>query len=206
MDALIEWVTQIILFLLLASVVDLLIPATAMKKYIKLVVGLILILLLLQPIFWLFNVNIHQAVETAIARVEEQTESAETEENLIDLQKSEIQASQDAYILEQMAVQLRSLAEEPMASEHQAQITAIDFRFAEEEAYSFESLKEVIVHAADSEDREGTVSSVDEVVIDTDAPEASEEGQDTEEIKNLLRQVWELYDKEITIVWEGGTS
>lgn len=93
-----------------------------------------------------------------------------------------------------------------MASEHQAQITSIDFRFAEEGVYTFESLEEVIVHAADSEDREGTVSSVDEVVIDTDAPEANEEGQDTDRMKNLLRQVWELYDKEITIVWEGGTS
>uniref|UniRef100_UPI0018E19CA6 stage III sporulation protein AF n=1 Tax=Virgibacillus massiliensis TaxID=1462526 RepID=UPI0018E19CA6 len=106
--------TQIILFLLLAAIIDLFIPSGSMKKYIKLVVGLILILILLKPIFFLFNIDIISALEASIDRVEEGRIEEESMENLIESQKNEIDGTQDAYILEQMAVQLNDLAEQPL--------------------------------------------------------------------------------------------
>ncbi|WP_373892741.1 stage III sporulation protein AF [Virgibacillus natechei] len=208
MDALIQWVTQIIIFLLLAAIIDLLIPATSMKKYIKLVVGLILILILLQPIFYLFNINIQNELKSSFQQVSRQNSNNESVENLIELQKSEIQGSQDAYILEQMAVQLKDLAEDPLLEEHQAEIRDIQFLFSSEEEYTFENLEEVIVYLreSDEEDEEGAVDLVEDVKINTDEPVVEEEEQDSEEIKSLLREVWELRNKEVTITWEGGTS
>ncbi|MBY7143401.1 stage III sporulation protein AF [Virgibacillus sp. NKC19-3] len=208
MDALIQWVTQIIIFLLLAAIVDLLVPTTPMKKYIKLVVGLILILILLQPIFYLFNVNIQNELEASFLQVSEETSNNESVENLIELQKNEIQDSQDAYILEQMAVQLKDLAEDPLLEEHQAEIRDIQFLFSSEEELTFENLEEVIVYLqeADEEDEEGAVDLVKDVEINTNDPVVEEEEQDSEEIKSLLREVWELHNKEVTITWEGGAS
>lgn len=46
-----DWVTQIILFIILASVIDLLVPANHLQKYVRLAISLILILILLQPVF-----------------------------------------------------------------------------------------------------------------------------------------------------------
>ena len=46
--------------------------------------------------------------------------------NLIDLQKNEIQASQDAYILKQMAVQLKEEAEEELMDRYGLVITDMD--------------------------------------------------------------------------------
>lgn len=208
MDALIQWVTQIIIFLLLAAIIDLLVPATSMKKYIKLVVGLILILILLQPVFHLFNINIKNELKSSFLQLSEETSSNESVENLIELQKNEIQGSQDAYILEQMAVQLKDLAEDPLLEEHQAEIRDIQFLFLSEEDYTFENLEEVIVYLreADEEDEEGAVDVVEDVEINTDDPVVEEEDQDSEEIKALLSEVWELRNKEVTITWEGGTS
>ncbi|UJL44814.1 stage III sporulation protein AF [Virgibacillus sp. NKC19-16] len=209
MDALIQWVTQIIIFLLLAAIIDLLVPATSMKKYIKLVVGLILILILLQPIFYLFNINIQNELESSFRQLSEGNSSNESVENLIELQKNEIQGSQDAYILEQMAVQLKDLAEDPLLEEHQAEIRDIQFLFSSEEDHTFENLEEVIVYLreADEEGEEGAVDLVEDVEINTDdEPVVEQEEQDNEEIKALLREVWELRDKEVTITWEGGTS
>ncbi|GAB3052179.1 stage III sporulation protein AF [Virgibacillus ainsalahensis] len=206
MDMLIQWVTQIILFLLLAAIIDLLIPATDMKKYIKLVVGLILILLLLQPIFYVFNINIEQTLKTSISRLTEADTDNESVENLIEMQKSEIEGSQDAYILEQMAVQLTDIAKDPLMEEYHAEIMNINFLFSSEEDYTFDSLEEVIVYLQEIEDGEGAVSLVDDVVINTDEQATDEEGQDTEEIQRLLREVWELDNKKITIIWEGGRS
>ena len=96
MDILIDWVTQIIIFLLLASVVDLLVPETSVKKYINFTVGLILILIFLKPVFYLFDMDVKSAIEQSINEVEyQQNENSETE-NLIKTQKKEIQDSQHA--------------------------------------------------------------------------------------------------------------
>jgi len=207
MDMLTQWVTQIIVFILLATIIDLIIPATAMKKYVKLVIGLILILIFLKPVFYLFDINIQQSLETSISQLYEEEMGEENIENLTKMQKKEIQASQDAYILEEMAVQLKTLAEDPLLENYQAVITNIDFEFSTEEKNTYEDLEEVIVYLQESEGEEGTVDAVEEVVINTDEPvENEKEEHDIEGVTALLQELWELDDKKLTIIWEGGAS
>ena len=62
MTFLMEWVAQIILFIILATIIDLLIPQSSFQKYIKLAIGLILILILLNPVFSVLNIDIREAV------------------------------------------------------------------------------------------------------------------------------------------------
>lgn len=50
-----EWIKHIVLLILLASFVDLILPNSNMKRYVKLVVGLLLLLLILSPILHLFK-------------------------------------------------------------------------------------------------------------------------------------------------------
>src|SRR5699024_5445059 len=128
-----EWIEQIIVFILLATIIDLIIPANAMKKYIKLVVGLILILIFLRPVFFLFDINIQQSLETSFSKLSRETSGGENMKNLIKMQKREIEDSQDAYILEEMAVQLKDLAKDPLKEEYQAKIANIDFAFSDEQ-------------------------------------------------------------------------
>lgn len=206
MDLLIQWVTQIILFLLLAALIDLLIPSTVMKKYIRLVIGLILILIFLKPVFFLFNIDIQEALETSFSQLNQEESGNDSLESLIELQKSEIQGTQDAYILEQMAVQLKDIAKDPLLEEYQAEITDIDFIFSTEKNFTFEDLEEVIVYLRESDGKEGAVSSIDDIVINTDDPVVNEEGQDVEQIRTLLYEIWEIKNKELTVNWEGGTS
>ncbi|GAA0416717.1 MAG: stage III sporulation protein AF [Bacillota bacterium] len=204
MQVLIQWVTQIILFLLLAAIIDLLVPSNSMKKYIKLVVGLILILILLKPIFYIFQIDINQALEASVAQFEQETTEGKSMENLIESQKNEIEDAQDAYILEQMAVQLKEYAEQPLQEEYQVEITDIKFQFGNQQEMTFKNLDEVIVYLRESKDGEGAVSIVDDVVIDTDNPDNTNEDEQLEQIQALLREVWELDNKKVTLQWEGG--
>lgn len=87
MEVIIQWVTQIILFIILAAIIDLLIPVDSMKKYVKLAVGLILILILLKPVFYLFNTDIEQAVETSINELDQAYSQDGNIENQIEFQK-----------------------------------------------------------------------------------------------------------------------
>ncbi|MCQ8856883.1 hypothetical protein NQU50_32935, partial [Escherichia coli] len=49
----------------------------------------------------------------------------ENGKNLIEFQKKEIQASQRAYILEQMAVQMKTMAEEELVQKYDVMIESI---------------------------------------------------------------------------------
>ena len=206
MDIIIKWVTQIIIFLLLATIIDLLIPATSMKKYIKLVVGLILMLILLKPIFFMFSIDFQSELESAFTELYEEGNDVETIEYLTKMQKVDIQASQDAYILKEMAFQLKTLAKEPLLENHHAEILDIQFLFSTEQTPSLEELEEMIVYLSESDQEEGVVSTINEVIIGPDRSVESVEHDDNEQIKKMLQEIWELHDIELTIHWEGGTS
>lgn len=203
-----EWVTQIIIFLLLAAIIDLLVPATAMKKYIKLVIGLILMLIFLKPLFFIFNVDMEYELETSLSQLYEKEKETDSLENLIKIQKTEIQASQDAYILEEMTIQLRDVAESPLLEQYQTEIVEIDYLFLTADEKTYEQLEEVIVYLRTSDQMKGAISIVDDVVISPGKQEKVMEvdADETEEISTLLREIWELGDKQLTIKWGGGPS
>jgi stage III sporulation protein AF len=50
-----EWIKHIVLLILMATFLDLILPNSNMRKYVKLVVGFLLILLILSPILQLFR-------------------------------------------------------------------------------------------------------------------------------------------------------
>lgn len=206
---LINWVTQIIIFLLLASVVDLLIPANSMKKYVKLAMGLILILIFLKPVFYLFEFDVRQALEESFTEVNHMQNENNQAENLMKKQKNEIQASQHAYILEQMAVQLKDLANDPLQAKYQQEIAHIDFQFSAETELNYDNLNEhldeVEVTLKESESREGGVDAVEDVVINTDKPLNNETEIDADGVKQLLHNEWDVDKEKITILGEGGS-
>ena len=204
MEMLTNWITQIIIFILVATIIDLLIPNLSMGKYIKLVLGLILILILLSPIFSLFNLDFEQAVGNTYQSLFETGGEMEQVQDSIELQKSEIESTHDAYILEEMAVQLISLTDEALQTEYDAKITDIDFIFTDEAEKTYEGLDEVIVYLEKSTTREGEIKPVEDIVITGKEEQELEEAD--EPIIDLLRDRWELQDKKITVYWEGGAS
>ncbi|WP_404452977.1 stage III sporulation protein AF [Virgibacillus necropolis] len=206
MDAIINWITQIIVFMLLATVVELLIPATSMKKYIKLVVALILILIFLKPIFYLFHIDVKSALTATYERLESFNTNDKDIESLIEFKKNEIQDKQLAYIEEQMAVPLIDLAKTPLLESYQVAITDMELSFASEKGSTYEDLEEVIVYINHAEESEEDVDIVDEVVINSDTPESTKDSPDLKEVENLLRDIWEVENKKVTVIWKGGTS
>jgi len=205
-DIIIHWVTQIIIFLLLAAIIDLLIPKNSMKKYVKLVIGLILMLIFLKPLFYLFHFDIKNDLESSLTQLYEGETSDDSIENLIKMEKTDIQASQRAYILEQMANQLKAIANTPLIENHQVEIASIDFLFSSEQELSYEHLEEVIVYLQEPNESKGAVTEIDEVIIFSDDEVEMDHELDIDNIKSLLKELWEIRDKRLTIKWGGGTS
>lgn len=205
MDFLKEWVTNIILFILLATVIDMLLPNSNMQKYTKMVTGLLLIAIILTPIFKLISSDF----DTAMASIPSFNGSGEKNmENLIDSQKKEIQASTDAYILETMAVQLKQGVKEELMEQFGLEIAELEVTTKKESEQSFpENLQMVKVLLTQPENHIETVEVIQPVDIKTGAPLPSKEpAEETEKITEFLSQKWEVTEKTIEVTVEGGIN
>ncbi|MCM3692486.1 stage III sporulation protein AF [Neobacillus niacini] len=203
MEFLIEWVTNIILFILLATVIDMLLPNTSMQKYTKMVTGLLLIAIILTPIFKLISKDF----ETAMAQIPSfQDPGKKNMENLIELQKKEIQASNHAYILETMAVQLEKGVEEELMEQFGLEIAKIELTTQDDSQESFpENLEMVLVHLKQPETKVTTVEAIQPVSIDTETPLPSkEQTEESEKVAAFLSQQWNVTEKVIEVSVEGG--
>ncbi|WHZ01683.1 stage III sporulation protein AF [Neobacillus sp. YX16] len=203
MEFLIEWVTNIILFILLATVIDMLLPNTSMQKYTKMVTGLLLIAIILTPIFKLISKDF----ETAMAQIPSfQGPGEKNMENLIELQKKEIQASNHAYILETMAVQLEKGVEEELMEQFGLEISKIELTTKDDSQESFpENLEMVTVRLKQPETKDTTVEAVQPVSIDTETPLPSkDQTEESEKVAAFLSQQWNVTEKVIEVSVEGG--
>lgn len=203
MNFLIEWVTNIILFILLASVIDMLLPNSAMQKYTKIVTGLLLIAIILGPVLKLISSDFNEAMASIPAL--ESKGNGENSKTLIEMKKKEIQASQQAYILEQMAVQLKEDAEEELMERIGLQIDhiSIDAELAEGQNLP-DQIKKVAVFLKKPDKKSGKIQLVETVNIDASATGRTKTRSETEEMAaEFLAEKWSVDAKAIEVAIEG---
>ncbi|MEJ4084374.1 stage III sporulation protein AF [Bacillus altitudinis] len=206
MSFLTEWITSIILFILFAIVIDLLLPNSSMQKYAKMVVSLLLIVVMLNPIFALFRADPDQ-IFSEIMKGKDQAQSEEIK-NQMNLEKKEIQASQRAYILKQMAVQLDKSAKEPLEKESY-EMKHVEVLADEEhldqnmEADQFR-IKAVLVPLTG--DAVETVAKVDIDLSRQKEESAETSAKEMARVKETLADVWNTRPEHIALNIEGGDA
>ncbi|MBN8190904.1 stage III sporulation protein AF [Bacillus sp. NTK074B] len=204
MSFLTDWITNIIIFVLLATVIDMLLPSSNMQKYAKIVTGLLLITIILTPLFKLMSTDFDEVMNSIDFNGTSENNSVE---NVIEMKKKEIQASQHAYILEQMAVQMKQQAEKELMDEHGKVIEKITVQ-ADDLKNVPDSISKVAVLMKDKEsETDSTIETVQNVEIDTGSEarmKTSEE--DTSRLASLLAKQWNLTPDKIIITVEGGTG
>ncbi|MER3121247.1 stage III sporulation protein AF [Bacillus altitudinis] len=206
MSFLTEWITSIILFILFAIVIDLLLPNSSMQKYAKMVVSLLLIVVMLNPIFALFRADPDQ-IFSEIMKGKDQAQSEEIK-NQVNLEKKEIQASQRAYILKQMAVQLEKSAKEPLEKESY-EMKHVEVLADEEhldqnmEADQFR-IKAVLVPLTG--DAVETVAKVDIDLSRQKEESAGAAAKEMARVKETLADVWNTRPEHIALNIEGGDA
>lgn len=205
MDFLKEWVMNIILFILLATIIDMLLPNSSMQKYTKMVTGLLLIAIILTPIFKLISGNF----ETALAQVPSFTSSeGKNMKNLIDLKKKEIQDSQHAYIEDEMAVQLKKDVEKELMNQYGLEIEKIDIATDEKSDQAFpENLQKVTVLLKHPDSSVQTVEAIKQININTEKPLPSKgTAENTAKVAEFLSQKWNVTVKALDVTIEGGSD
>jgi stage III sporulation protein AF len=199
MQIVIEWVTNILIFILFAMIIDLLLPSSNMQKYVKMVVGLILLLLMLSPILKLLSIQPDRLITFIIPEKGSQQEMMKNE---MEMKKKEIQASQRAYILEQMAVQMKNQVDEELMKEYGLSVEDVSLQTKEKENLQIpkdiETIEVVLV-------KQEKLGEIQPVIIDTSKPinEQSHVHQLEKEIRTFLAAKWEVDENKIAVQVKG---
>lgn len=205
MSYLIEWVTNIIVFILLATVIDMLLPNSNLQKYTKLVIGLLLIAVILAPIFKLVSNNF----DSTIASISNLHFSGEENmNNSIDLQKKEIQAGEQAYILKEVSVQLKTSAAEELMKKYGFEIANISLSINETSNQKFpENLQKVSVLLKQPVNNVATADMMKPIHITLSDPVPSKNiSKETNGIASFLSKIWNIDEKTINVSIEGGAD
>lgn len=197
MELFIEWITRIVLFLLLAMVTDALLPSGVMKNYARLVMSILLLLVFLGPLLQLLQIDPERLLKSADQKMEEQWDTGSLDDT-IESKKNEILQGQDAYKLEQVTEALSAELAPSLKEEKDVtlQDTAMTFTG---QPYSMETLEKVTLTISRSQEM-GEVENVDISFMDEPSPAVSQE-EDTELVKWVGTKL-DLKPEQIEIHWE----
>lgn len=204
MSFLTTWVTNIIVFILFAVVLDMLLPNSSMQKYTKLVIGLLLTAIFLTPILSLFKQDFTSDIQQKI--MSNGVWGKPEMENSLESKKKEIEETQQAYILEQMAVQLKSEAEKELKERSGYEIQDVEIRLinpkGEMKEENIESIHVTLVEQ-DKEEAEG-VQPVEKVDIDLEEQQSLMTAP-SPQIQEILSEKWGITSSKLLIeINEGG--
>ncbi|MDT8862522.1 stage III sporulation protein AF [Alkalihalobacillus sp. MEB130] len=220
MGFLTEWLTNIILLILLATILELMLPNSNMQRYVKMVVGLLLLVVMLQPLLTIFT----EDVDEWLFALSEQTDQQEKSINeTINLQKRDIESGVRAYTLEQVAVQLKRQVEGALKDQHSMEIKQVeidlngDLNQIIDEEQIVEQIHAIHVYVQSSStpeeesenERSEDVSPVQVVHIDTSTPRTMDKGieetnHDLKPVQSFLSENWQIPQDKILLAWEGG--
>ncbi|MGE7182952.1 stage III sporulation protein AF [Peribacillus sp. NPDC006672] len=200
MSFLAGWVSNIIIFVLLATVIDMLLPNSALQKYAKMVIGLLLIAIIITPILGLFNKDFDEILSAATSEFQDQKKKDLG--NLTEMKKKEIQATQGAYILKQMAVDLQAEVEEELMVDYNMKISSIDVGVKNEEEPSPDDLQNITISLEKAEGKaDSGIEAVAKVDINAEKPSSSN-AANLDVVKRFLATSWSVDEEIIEIAGE----
>ncbi|PKR86034.1 stage III sporulation protein AF [Heyndrickxia camelliae] len=201
MHFLTEWIMNIIVFILLAMIVDMLLPSSAMKKYTKLVTGLLLIAIILTPVLKIFSQDFDSLMDQVSAK---SIVNKNKVENLIEMKKKEIQASQDAYKLKQVAVQMKKEVNKELIDRFGKSIDGdISITLKDQGKVSVDNIDKIVLYLKDEED-DNAVAAIEPIKIDTQKPVDNQNSAEADSIITFLTSKWNITDQSIELHFERG--
>lgn len=196
MEFFVQWISKIVLFLLLAMVADMVLPSGLMKKYARLVMSILLLLIFLGPIFQVIQLDPEQLMNAAERTLDQQVSETQLQES-IETKKNEILAAQAAYKLEQVDQALEGKLAGPLLKEHGVQLSELDLVF-KGDTYEFDALDKLVLTISKQEQK----GDVEEITISFSEQPEPVNKDDTAPIEKWVAEYLGMEQSQIEIRWE----
>ncbi|MGM7635521.1 stage III sporulation protein AF [Bacillus sp. Hm123] len=188
-----DWLGNVLAFILLAAVVDMLLPTSSFQKYARVVMGLLLLLVMLQPMWTLFSIDMEQELYDWI---DQQTTDEKLEQELT-VKQGRLESTKQLYILKNAEQQLRTQVEDELKNQFQKKIIDLNIEVHNWGEYAPEDIAQVDVYMA-SMDKNTSAMTVDEVVIDSPSTLQVDRKED-ESLIDFLSKKWNIPTEQLNI-------
>lgn len=209
-----QWIKQIILLILIATFLDLLLPNSGMRRYVKLVVGLLLILVILSPVLELFQFD-YERLLTVQEEWDKRGESIFSSK--VSANRERLESWQQSAILAEVAKSWEMEIKKEL--EDRFNLTVVDLQLqliSQEEKVEIDSLSLVLAMKEELRERElretqQQIKPVKPVVIEiaplrreTKESVSEEEKKIEEEVLTYLSKEWNISVDKMTCTWVRG--
>jgi len=134
-----EWIGHMVILVIIMMITTMMLPNDNMRKYAQFSLSLVFILFFIQPITQLFTLNLEseasQIIDSIFSHIPDQEINA-----AVDLQKKEIQASSDAYVIEELTNQLKKDLEEEFTENFNYHINEIELITEDDKEIDLETI------------------------------------------------------------------
>ena len=194
---------------MLATILEMLLPNDSFKHYVKMVIGLVLIIALLSPVMKLFNTPVDEILQSISPPPQE-----DQIKNSLNNNKKVIETNLNSYIQQQTAVQMKNYVQKELMDQFQLSIKDLDPQIDPDSTESpVKSVKVVLGQAKTKSDSKASVEPVKEVTVDVSKEDRQESNQKKQtaaesgkyqKVQKFLAEKWGLSSDKITIQVEGG--
>lgn len=211
MDFVVSWLNQIVLIVLFAIVLDLIIPSSSMQKYVKLVMGLMIMVTLLKPVALLFDQNLD------ISKIRWPDNIAEFASlDSIKSRAGELQKQQASTAEKQMQLTLEKTIKQQLESQHPVEVLKVQADIVPADGQQNASLVisklRIEMRPAAGSNKNGQIVPVESVQINSakDAGKQAEpqtDSQQTEMSSQIQRELstqFGISGSIISIDWKAG--
>lgn len=207
------WLKQIILLVLVATFFDLLLPNHSMERYVKLVMGLLIILAILQPIFSLLDKDGNLLSFTPWNSLDPEGNVAAL--STIRREGEALQRTQDRLILDQVQKKMSETVKQDVEKKFDVTVKKSEVFVSEDGVRESPAIQRIQLVISPRRDKgEGgdvvPVQPVEPVVIgsnrssslERDSPSPPTRNKVASRVANYLQQRWELSTEQVHVTWE----
>lgn len=188
---------NIVVFILLAMIVDMLLPNSSLKKYTKMVTGLLLIAIILTPLLKVASKDFDQ-LASSISNTD--IVNKNKIDNLIESKKKEIQAVQHEYTLEQVGTDMKKEVKEELIERFGKDIQKIKVESSNQTSVSKNPVDKVIVYLEEADnDKSISVIKPIDITIHSDNSDEKPATKESEDILAMLSKSWDISEKQIEL-------
>lgn len=198
-----DWIRQIILILFIATFIDLLLPTSSLDRYVKMVMGLIIIMAILQPILQLV---LHGDSWKKFSGAFSETSSIPTYATLDEIQAEsrQMKATQQQEILHRFQVSIQDGVNEQVSQKFHVKVVSAEVKvgYGQDQTPEIKQIS-VVATKETSEFADQPIEPVQDVDVDADNSASIEPRQDRklqQVIKKYLANKWDLEDNQVVVM------
>ncbi|PTM58522.1 stage III sporulation protein AF [Desmospora activa] len=208
-----DWLKQIVMLVLIATFLDLLLPNNALDRYVKLVMGLLIILAMLSPVLNLLQTD--WDITDFKFEPSQQQEEAMDPLDRIQQEGNSLANSREGMVREQVEQELAEQIDSEITERFKLKVAMINVKIQVNDEGATDGVEKVEMTLYPAEAEEGrrqmdAVNEVDPVIVDLEekqedrvVKQGQEDGQSAE-VAAFVAEKWEIPADRIDVTVEEG--